>query len=485
MPEGTPDDSPLQAEASNAVLRAVRDAAAEASPEAAVSLVLEHARRALGAERAFLVEEALGNGPPSVLGTASIRQGEERPSRAAARHLLAAGRAALADSPSMRALELRAVFGAPLPDPALQRRALVLDSRWASHPEPRDLAALVEGFAAVLALVASRLPPRTPDGSDDWVGASAPYRSLMSRTRAVAASTLPVLIAGESGTGKEGVARRIHAGGARASGPFVAVNCAAVPEALLEGELFGSMRGAYTGAERDRAGLFVAADGGTLFLDEVGDMPLPMQAKLLRVLQERRVRAVGSTAERPVDVRILSASHRDLPQACAQRTFRSDLFYRLAVLVVRVPPLRERLADLPLLVTFLLGRLGAQAGTPWCRPSPEALKVLRSHSWPGNVRELESVLARAAMRAGGGILGPEHVELELPAHPAIAPVSGETFEQAMIRAALSASSGSMTVAASRIGWTRQKLYRRMVALGIYPASGSADGTRSSASSTFQ
>ncbi len=468
---GALDDTAREAAASNAVLDALRELAHEVKAEEAVSRVLEGARDAVGAERAFLVEEALEeDGPPRVLGMASLRAGESHPSRTAARRLLASGRADVADSPSMRALDLRAVLGASLPRLTWRRRALVLDSRSLPAPDTGDLAPLMEAFASLLALAARALPAQPPRAADGWVGTSPAYRALLAQIGRVAASTLPVLISGESGTGKEGVARRIHLGGPRASRPFVAVNCAAVPEALLEGELFGSVRGAYTGAERDRAGLFAAADGGTLFLDEIGDMPLPMQAKLLRVLQEGRVRALGTAAERAVDARILAATHRDLRRACGEGSFRHDLLYRLAVLEVPVPPLRERLADLPELVPFLLDKLAASGGVPWCRPSPEAMEVLGAQRWPGNVRELESVLARGALRARRGILQPDDLALmPSPSEPVDFSGGGdEPLERAMIRAALDASAGSRTLAAARIGWTRQKLRRRMLALGVGP-----------------
>ena len=449
------------------MLDALREAAREGSVEEAVRRILTQARDTVGAERAFLVEEGEEEGPPRVLGMASLRDGDALPSRTAARHLLLSGRAEMADSPSVRELDLRAVLGAPLPRLTWRRRALVLDSR-APAPDGGDLAPLVEAFASLLALVARALPAQPLPIADGWVGASPPYRALLAQIASLAASTLPVLISGESGTGKEGVARRIHLGGPRASRPFVAVNCAAVPETLLEGELFGTVRGAYTGADRDRAGLFAAAHGGTLFLDEIGDMPLPMQAKLLRVLQEGRVRALGSAAERPVDVRILAASHRDLRRASGEGSFRHDLLYRLAVLEVRVPPLRERLADLPSLVPFLLDKLAASGGVPCCRPSPEAMEVLGAHRWPGNVRELESVLARGALRARRGVLQPEHLALTPPPSPVVEfdTRGEEPLERAMIRAALAASAGSRTLAAARIGWNRQKLFRRMLALGL-------------------
>jgi DNA-binding NtrC family response regulator len=369
----------------------------------------------------------------------------------------------------VRALELRAVIGAPLPG-SRPRRALVLDSRRVGDPGSADVATL-EGFAALLGVVARRLPPPPPPLGDGWVGTSPAYRALLEQVAGVAGSRLPVLITGESGTGKEGVARRIHAAGERAHGPFVALNCAALPESLLEGELFGAVRGAYTGADRDRDGLFRAANGGTLFLDEVGDMPPSMQVKLLRVLQEGTIRPVGSVDERPVEVRVLAATHRNLRGAAQAGTFRADLLYRLAVLEITVPPLRRRLGDLEALVPCLLQRLSATAGVPSCSASPRALRALASHPWPGNVRELESVLARAALRSRGGVLEPEHLELggkEEAEEPSLPSRAGEPLEHAMVRIALEEARGSTTAAAARIGWTRQKLHRRMLALGIGP-----------------
>jgi sigma-54-dependent transcriptional regulator len=450
------------------LLDTLREVAHEGNADEAIARVLEGARDAVGAERAFLIEETEEEGPPHVLGMASLRAGEIRPSRTAARHLLASGRADIADSPSMRALDLRAVLGAPLPRLTWRRRALILDSRSVPVPGTGDLTPLMEAFASLLAVVARALPAQPPGGADGWVGTSPAYRALLAQIASVARSTLPVVISGESGTGKEGVARRIHLGGRGASLPFVAVNCAAVPETLLEGELFGSVRGAYTGADRDRPGLFAAADGGTLFLDEIGDMPLSMQAKLLRVLQEGRVRALGTAAERPVHARILAATHRDLRRACSEGRFRHDLLYRLAVLEVRVPPLRERVADLASLVSLLLAKLASAGGVPWCRPSPGALELLGAHRWPGNIRELEGVLARAALRARRGILEPEHLDIPSPPSPPLEfrSAGDEPFERTMIRTALAVSSGSMTLAAARIGWTRQKLRRRMLALAI-------------------
>jgi len=234
------------------------------------------------------------------------------------------------------------------------------------------------------------------------VGESPAIRAVRSLIDKVARSMAPVLVQGESGTGKELVARAIHDHGARAGQRFVAVNCGAIPETLLEAEFFGYRKGAFTGANEDREGFFQAADGGTLFLDEIGDLPLAMQSKLLRVIQERSVRPVGATAESPVNVRIVSATHKDLSAEVAAGRFRQDLFYRLNVIQIRVPPLRERLEDLGLIAARVLARIAQDAGvSPTPRLTAGALQTLSRYTFPGNVRELENLLHRALALAGG------------------------------------------------------------------------------------
>jgi two-component system, NtrC family, response regulator PilR len=234
------------------------------------------------------------------------------------------------------------------------------------------------------------------------VGESPSIRAVRALIDKVARSMAPVLVHGESGTGKELVARAIHDHGARAGQRFIAVNCGAIPENLLEAEFFGYRKGAFTGANEDREGFFQAADGGTLFLDEIGDLPLAMQSKLLRVIQERSVRPVGATAESPINVRILSATHKDLAAEVAAGRFRQDLFYRLNVIQIRVPPLRERLEDLGLISARVLARIAQDAGvSPPPRLSAGALQTLARYAFPGNVRELENLLHRALALAGG------------------------------------------------------------------------------------
>src|SRR5690348_11870034 len=223
----------------------------------------------------------------------------------------------------------------------------------------------------------------------------------------VADKTFPVLITGESGTGKELVARAIYQHGPRAQAPFLALNCAAIPEALLESELFGHEKGAFTGAERRRIGKFEQCNGGTIFLDEVGDMPLVSQAKILRLLQEQAFERVGGSETIRTDVRLIAATHRNLKAWSEEGKFRLDLYYRLGVFAIHLPPLRERGEDLPLLVRFSLRRVSRELGREVHEVAPEALARLRGYSWPGNVRELQSVLKQALLRAHGPVLLPD------------------------------------------------------------------------------
>jgi two-component system response regulator PilR (NtrC family) len=246
------------------------------------------------------------------------------------------------------------------------------------------------------------------DGSDEGgdsrlLGRSQAMQALRAQIGRLARSQAPIAINGESGSGKELAAREIHARSARASKPFVAVNCGAIPEALMEAEFFGYRKGAFTGATDDRDGFFQAANGGTLMLDEVADLPLAMQVKLLRAIQERRVRKIGATAEEPVDVRIISATHKDLGKLVETGQFRQDLFYRLNVIELTLPPLRERLDDLPLLAEAILARL---AGPDGARFGPGVLEALQGYAFPGNVRELENVLERALAFADDGVIEP-------------------------------------------------------------------------------
>ncbi|MEE8141509.1 MAG: sigma-54 dependent transcriptional regulator, partial [Planctomycetota bacterium] len=230
---------------------------------------------------------------------------------------------------------------------------------------------------------------------DNIIGQSRSLRSVLETVRAVAPANSTVLITGESGTGKELVARRVHELSPRYNRPFVSLNCGAFPETLLESELFGYMKGAFTGADQNKLGLFQAAGGGTLFLDEIGEMSLPMQVKLLRVLQERKLRPLGSTQERNVDVRVIASTNRDLQEMVGEKTFREDLYYRISVIPLHVPPLRERVEDIPLLALHFLQRYCEEMGRKLGGVEEPAMEALRRYSWPGNVRELENTIERA------------------------------------------------------------------------------------------
>ncbi len=247
-----------------------------------------------------------------------------------------------------------------------------------------------------------------------FVGEAAPVQELMRTVEEVAASNSTVLITGESGTGKELLAQAIHLKSRRADKPFVKINCAAIPESLIESELFGHEKGAYTGAIRTRVGKFEQAHGGTLMLDEVGEMPLFAQSKLLRVLQEREITKVGGSEEIPVDVRIVAVTNRNLEEEVRKGTFREDLFYRLNVIPVRVPPLRDRTADIEALALFFVGKYNGDNGFTVPGFGATAMQRLLQHGWPGNVRELENVIQRAVVFAKNREIGPQDLRLDAP-----------------------------------------------------------------------
>src|SRR5438876_269862 len=254
------------------------------------------------------------------------------------------------------------------------------------------------------AVIAETLPD--PDVEGAIIGGCPAMREVYKAVGRVAAQNVPVLITGESGTGKELVARAIYQHGPRAKGPFLALNCAAIPEQLLESELFGHEKGAFTGADRRRIGKFEQVSGGTLFLDEIGDMPLALQAKILRLLQEQPFERVGGNETVRTDVRLIAASHRDLKTSSQEGKFRPDLYYRLGVFTIHLPPLRERGDDLPLLVRHYLRRFSRELGREVREVAPEALERLRHYPWPGNIRELQSVLKQALLQASGAVLLP-------------------------------------------------------------------------------
>ena len=305
-------------------------------------------------------------------------------------------------------------------------------------------------------------------GADGIIGQSEPMRQMLSMVQTIAPSDATVLISGESGTGKELIAKAIHKSSNRSSGPYVAFNCAAITESLMESELFGHEKGAFTGADRRRDGRFVQADKGTLFLDEIGEMPLLMQAKLLRVIQEREVQPVGSDKILPIDVRIIAATNRDLAEEVAGGRFREDLFYRLNVFSLALPPLRERPEDVASLAQSFLENFAAKNGKQIKGFTPGAMDRLIRYTWPGNVRELENVIERAVVL----LLG-EHVsERELPAHIAATngPQTMSPFAQALtlrdlernaIIQTLNRTGGNKSEAAKILGITRKTLHTKL------------------------
>jgi DNA-binding NtrC family response regulator len=312
--------------------------------------------------------------------------------------------------------------------------------------------------------------------SPSMIGKSAVMRDLFKLIEMTAPTSSRVLILGESGTGKELVARAIHESSPRRTAPFVTVNCAAVPSELIESELFGHERGAFTGASKARRGKFERADGGTLLLDEVGDMPLPMQAKLLRVLEEGEFERVGGGDPVKIDVRVIAASNKDLEGAVRDGAFRLDLFHRLNVVPIEIPPLRERKSDIPLLAQHFLSEIAGGGARPATTVSEDALEALKGYAWPGNVRELRNLMERAAILFPGATVTAADVARILPRSrqevPATEPEAGvlrETMRQAERRAILSAlerNKWHMTRAAKELGLERSHLYKKMKAHGI-------------------
>ncbi|WP_066255988.1 sigma-54-dependent transcriptional regulator [Hydrogenophaga flava] len=345
-------------------------------------------------------------------------------------------------------------------------------------------------------------PPAGVQALRRIVGASATMQQIRQRIEKVATSMAPVLILGESGTGKELVARAVHECSHRSDGPFVAVNCGAIPDNLIEAEFFGARKGAYTGASHDREGYFQAARGGTLFLDEIGDLPLGMQAKLLRVIQERRVRPLGGVQEEAVDVRLVSATHKDLAALVRDGEFRQDLFYRLNVIGLRTPPLRERREDLPGLVDALLQRICSETGQPIPTLTDGALAWLQARELPGNVRELENLLQRALALSSGPQLqaqdfaDPDDVDAsftdtrpsgepveaaEVPTtQPDTIPDDLQSYldeqERQVLLKALKECDYNRTAAANRLGLNLRQIRYRIQRLGITMPSDDDDNT---------
>jgi two-component system response regulator AtoC len=309
-----------------------------------------------------------------------------------------------------------------------------------------------------------------PSFGDGLVLADRAMVKLFAVTRRVAVAQSAVLVSGETGTGKEVIAERIHRQSARGAGPFLRLNCASLPEALIESELFGHERGAFTGADRRRTGYFEAASGGTLLLDEIGEMPLNVQAKLLRVLERRAIVRVGGTEEVAVDVRIICATHRDLRREVEGGRFRQDLYYRISTFTLEVPPLRERPTEIVLLAELFAQRIAGDLGLRPPRLGVDVIEALGAHSWPGNVRELRNTMEHAVVMADGGEVRREHLPATLTGStsPPSPGIRGrvEDLERAELVTALAAEGGNRTRAAKRLGLSRRALLYKILKYGL-------------------
>lgn len=328
----------------------------------------------------------------------------------------------------------------------------------------------------------STVMPAAASGDESWraelISRSSQMAELLAEAKLVAGSDASILIRGPSGTGKELLARALHNASRRAKAPFIAVNCGAIPEQLLESELFGHVKGSFTGAVGNREGLFQAADGGTLFLDEIGDMPLPLQVKLLRVLQERAVRPVGADQTRPVDVRLLSATHRDLDVAMQEGQFREDLYYRLNVVTLTLPPLAERREDISLLANHFLQKLAAKYQKPLNGFAPDALTALVAAPWPGNVRQLVNVVEQVCALATAPLVPLSLVQraLRVPSLEALSyNEAKQRFERDYLIQLLRLTDGNVADAARLADRNRTEFYRLLQKYELTPALFRLDG----------
>jgi transcriptional regulator with GAF, ATPase, and Fis domain len=297
----------------------------------------------------------------------------------------------------------------------------------------------------------------------DLIGAGAGMREVYRRIEKVAATDVSVLISGETGTGKEVVAREIHRRSTRASGPFVAVSCGAIPEALLESELFGHVKGSFTGATANRQGRFQAASGGTLFLDEIGEMPGNLQVKLLRALQDRAVTRIGDEHAEPVDIRVLAATHRVLEDEIRAGAFREDLYYRLNVVSIRLPPLRERVEDVPVIARFFLQKYAREFSSRVRSYSPAAIAAMKKYAWPGNIRELENRVKKAVVLAEKALVGPEDLDLRPEELAPILPLNQakDEFQRRYINEVLERNGGNRTKTAKDLGVDPRTIFRHL------------------------
>jgi transcriptional regulator with GAF, ATPase, and Fis domain len=504
-----------------------RALAAERDPARLYAKILDAAVELTGAERAFLVLAATADAEPQIAASRNVDREEVRSaaskvSKTVVRKVVESGASQLIESaledpslsPSSSISEMRlvSILALPLRVHGATVGCLYLDNRFQKGKFTADHQQLMELFAdqAAIAVENARLHAQNEKARAELetlnkklaervavqevelksirdalesrlehkplkhdypeiIGRSPAMLEMLNLLDVVVETDYPVLILGESGTGKEAVARAIHRLGRRKERPFVAENCAAIAENLLEAELFGYVRGAFTGADRDKKGLFEEADGGTLLLDEIAELDLSMQRKLLRVLQEGEFRKVGGREPIKVDVRILSATNADLAQRLKDGTFREDLYFRLKVMSVRVPPLRERRGDVPLLVDHFLKEAAKETGRPTPDLTDDALALLMNYSWPGNVRELRNEIVKLAALAADKIdarmlrnLG----EGTKPVHLALAGKTLDQLEKEAIRQALEAARGKRVEAARLLGLPRRTFYNRLKRYGL-------------------
>ena len=485
-----------------AIYDMIRALNSEADPDLLLESMLDMALRVVRAERGMVLLREEGSEEYRVRVARNLEQETIQDASEFSRNVVlkaGAGEAVLAvdtgqdqrlrELKSVSMYGIRSVLCVPLRSRGRIIGAVYLDNRSDSSLFAPDDLRFLEAFAdhAALALENAQarrdlelenqrlqLAAETRVRFGNIVGRSPAMQQVYELIRRVADSQAPVLILGESGTGKELVARAIHFNGPRRRKPFVAENCAAIPETLLESELFGHVKGAFTGAERNRTGLFEQASGGTLMLDEVGDMSPAMQARLLRVLQEGEIRRVGGERWITIDVRVIAATHRDLAAEVERDRFREDLFYRLQVLVVRVPPLRERGEDIPLLVEHFLRKIARERGRPVPKLRAAVMEALERYRWPGNIRQLENTLQRLALLAGDGPITTAALESDAELRRTVlgsatdaAPVfSLERTEEQKIREALQAAEGNRTRAAKMLGISRATIFRKIKQYGL-------------------
>lgn len=478
------------------VLQAVELLVESPDPSQCLPRLLEFAAIHLAADEGVLLE----GGDPEKIVASWPQEVAGVYSRSAVRAALERGGAVLwaesgegdapLDGPSLTRSQIRSILCATLrlPDEPQPLGCLYLHRKGTgaafSEEDRAGFQRLVGTLARVFASVRRHAEEhaaleafRSAEKGGGILAFSESMRQTLVQARKFAPASVPVLVLGETGTGKERMARQIHES-SRRTGPFIAINCAAIPASLMEAELFGHEKGSFTGASADRDGLFDAAKGGTLFLDEVGELAPHLQAALLRALQEKTIRRVGSTQERPVDVRIVAATHRDLEQMVRMGTFRQDLLFRLNVATIAIAPLRDRPADILPLARVFAQKASAEFGVPFSGLSRSAEKALMRHGWPGNVRELENCLQRSILEAGGDRIQPEHMGLkegELPLGT-LAEVR-EAAERRATESALARSGGNLTQAAGILGIDRKVLRDLLRRLGMYEA-GADDGAGS-------